>query len=48
MMFYVALKSEKASERYADEDHKIWSYFEEKENGKKRIGPPSSSKSQTT
>ncbi|XP_024962436.1 zinc finger BED domain-containing protein RICESLEEPER 1-like [Cynara cardunculus var. scolymus] len=43
MMLNVALKFEKAFERYADENDKFLSYFEEKENDKKRIGPPSSS-----
>jgi len=38
-----ALKFEKAFERYAEEDDKFSTYFEEKENDKKRIGPPSSS-----
>ena len=43
MMLDVALKFEKAFERYAEEDERFSSYFEEKKNDKKRIGPPSSS-----
>lgn len=39
-MLDVALKFEKAFGRYEDEDDKFLSYFEEKENGKKRVGPP--------
>ena len=42
-MLDVALKFEKAFERYGEEDERYSSYFEEKENDKKRIGPPSSS-----
>lgn len=40
MMLDVALKFEKAFARYEEEDDKFVSYFMEKENDKKRIGPP--------
>ncbi|XP_074328028.1 zinc finger BED domain-containing protein RICESLEEPER 2-like [Apium graveolens] len=43
LMLDVALKFEKAFTRYEDEDDKFLSYFNEKENGKKRIGPPPTS-----
>ncbi|KAK1355224.1 hypothetical protein POM88_048480 [Heracleum sosnowskyi] len=36
----VAMKFEKAFTRYEEEDDKFVSYFMEKENGKKRMGPP--------
>ncbi|XP_074372575.1 zinc finger BED domain-containing protein RICESLEEPER 2-like [Apium graveolens] len=39
-MLDVALKFEKAFTRYEEEDDKFLSYFLEKENGKKMIGPP--------
>ncbi|XP_074374004.1 zinc finger BED domain-containing protein RICESLEEPER 1-like [Apium graveolens] len=42
MMLEVALKFEKAFIRYEEEYDKFLSYFLEKENGKKRIGPPTS------
>ncbi|KAK1394229.1 zinc finger BED domain-containing protein RICESLEEPER 2-like [Heracleum sosnowskyi] len=40
MMLDVAMKFEKAFTRYEEEDDKFVSYFMEKENGKKRMGPP--------
>ncbi|KAK1401304.1 hypothetical protein POM88_000909 [Heracleum sosnowskyi] len=40
MMLDVALKFERAFTRYEEEDDKFTGYFMEKENGKKRIGPP--------
>ena len=43
MMLNVALKFEKAFARYEEEDDKFLSCFMENENGKKMIGPPSSS-----
>ncbi|XP_074347227.1 zinc finger BED domain-containing protein RICESLEEPER 2-like [Apium graveolens] len=40
MMLDVALKFEKAFVRYEEEDDKFVSYFMDKDNGKKMIGPP--------
>ncbi|KAL8113391.1 hypothetical protein AgCh_020640 [Apium graveolens] len=43
MMLDVALKFEKAFVRYEEDDDKFLSFFIEKENGKKKIGPPNCS-----
>lgn len=43
MMLGVALKFEKAFVRYEEDDDKFLRFFMEKENGKKRIGPPTCS-----
>ena len=38
-MLHVALKCQKAFERYEKEDDKYFTHFQEKEGGKKKFGP---------
>ncbi|KAL5560120.1 hypothetical protein UlMin_036331 [Ulmus minor] len=40
-MLHVALKYQKAFERYEEEDDKYFAHFQENEGGKKKFGPPS-------